>query len=595
MIIGKRLWNLLAACLVAVSPLCALQVEHLAGLRPGSEAVAALFDEAGADRDALGGLSSLLMRRAIEAERARSADVDDWWTLHRWAEFLGREVNEEMDRWAKALSASRSNLRVFGSRRVAPGSTLAGLVSAQVRAALVRDPAFVASFLQNLNDLDDSYTVFRTIGRFEEEVPGWRQEFRELGIAIAVVYDVEEVPGWWPHAQVAPHMIDRRLPDAVEVLRRWEQSAAAGSLALDPRRQQAEDLRFAVISLLTEEDRAWAARTIRSNLGSLGDLYDMIPYDHDRIRRNQYQWPHADYRLSTILASGGICVDQSFFGSEIAKSLGVPAIIFAGQGADARHAWFAYLNGTRGWRLDVGRGSDARLVTGVAIDPQTWTELTDHEVAFLAERFRQSPRYREARRLSEMAATLRVLGEVRDSEAFARRAIAADRRIVPAWEILLGLSEGRSPRERANLASEAARAFIRYPDLEVLFGLRAIDVLFEAGETPAAEAEERRLLRKNQNSRPDLSVHLARQMLDRSVDRRGDGGRRTFEQILLIFGNSGGISVFDWIVRPYVERLQPSDPAGARRALELARRHLRPERGSQLDVELAQLEASVGR
>ena len=44
--------------------------------------------------------------------------------------------------------------------------------------------------------------------------------------------------------------------------------------------------------------------------------------------------------------------------------------LFTGQGQDARHAWFGFLDGEHKWRLDAGRYAEQRFVTGNALDPQ---------------------------------------------------------------------------------------------------------------------------------------------------------------------------------------------------------------------------------
>jgi tetratricopeptide (TPR) repeat protein len=321
----------------------------------------------------------------------------------------------------------------------------------------------------------------------------------------------------------------------------------------------------------------------------------MVSYDWARFERQVSVWPRPSYSLETILSVGGICVDQAYFSMGVAHAMGVPAMVFTGQGGDGRHAWFAFLDGDSGWRLDVGRGEDARLVSGLALDPQTWEPLSEHELRFLSERFLSSPRAVEARRLAAMALALYDAGRVEEALRFARAAIALERRTLNAWRLLTFHVRKAPVRDRVQVLSEAARSFSAYPDLELEFAGELAAVWREAGEGSRADAEELRLLRRNQAERPDLSARIASGRMRRYLDPfQPDAAAQNFERLLAMFGEKGGMAVFDLLVGPYLQAAtRARDAKAASRALLIARRELRPPEGSQLDLELKALEASV--
>lgn len=562
--------------------------------RPGSNSVYARFSAAGENGEELRKLSGELRLKALGSQRSGSADAAEWWSLFLWADLLGRDLGEEVKARAEALKAGRSAVVLVGSAGGPSGKSAAGVLDVPTRDALTRDAAFRRSFQVRLSPMDDLPAVLGVLNSLEKEEPGWRVDRRELGIAVAVVLDTSVAPPWWPHSQVPPSVLSRNLPEPLEAFRWWSREGKAGRLLFDPRRLGADELRFVVASALTPAERDWVIREKRVPLGRLPQLYSEIEYDSKRIDDRDYGWPHADYRLATIGKKGGICVDQAYHGSEIAKALGVPALLFAGQGSDGRHAWFGYLAGSTGWKLDVGRGADARLVSGQAIDPQTWCVLTDHEVLFLSERFQGSERFEEARRLSGMAGVLLQSGDNAEALRLARLATRAERRMPLAWEVLIAASWEVGAKARVAALAEATQAFARYPELEVRYGLRLVDEWAAQGQLSLAEAEEMRLLRKHQSERPDLSVELGRRMLARAIERGKPGAAAgTYERVLLLFGRKGGIAVFDEIVGTYLKSLGPRETAARAKALQLARRLLQPERDSQLDQELKALEKAL--
>ena len=80
--------------------------------------------------------------------------------------------------------------------------------------------------------------------------------------------------------------------------------------------------------------------------------------------------------LPNLVRFGGVCSDQAYFASTVAKAMGVPSAVITGTGPDVGHAWIGYLE-VRGreaaWNLESGRYDAYKNVRGVAADPQTRT------------------------------------------------------------------------------------------------------------------------------------------------------------------------------------------------------------------------------
>ena len=345
------------------------------------------------------------------------------------------------------------------------------------------------------------------------------------------------------------------------------------------------------------DELAWSQQISDYPLPLLARTYAMIPYRQDRLAKNELMWPGATYRLADILSAGGICVDQAYFASETGKARGVPTLLFLGQGGSGRHAWFGFLDGDRKWHLDAGRVALQRLVNGFAYDPQTWTVLSEHDLSFLAERFRSQPAFHRSRIHTEFALAFLYANEPASAIAAARQGVEAESRNQAAWATLLAASQaaGRSPLEIECLLRETLHAFAEDPDLEALYANRLAASLRGRGETAAADAEEARIASKNRGGRSDLSVRQARTALLRAADTQSLAEQiQTYDAAVDRLARTGGMAFYDQIVVAFAEHLLTLHQSGeAVRAIERAQQAFKIEPASQLDQELARLLAEA--
>jgi len=297
------------------------------------------------------------------------------------------------------------------------------------------------------------------------------------------------------------------------------------------------------------------------------------------------------------LAEGGICADQSYFATEVGKARGVPTLYFHGADNDSWHAWFGFLDGAQHWQVNAGRYGEQRFVTGFARDPQTWRELSDHEVRFLTERFHALPSFTPSRGHAEFAVEYLRIGDAQSAVRAARKAIGYERRNQVAWEVLLAAERtlGLDVRQREATIHDAMRAFENYPDLEAMYSNRLSSSLRARGETSAAEVEEARIVRKYQGDRDDLSILQARNGLLRAIATKPLAEQvRTFNLAVDHAARSSAAVFYEQVVVMFVQHLiTAGERTEARRAAEHARTVLAADAGSPLDQAFAQLLESL--
>lgn len=566
----------------------AIRADELA--RPPSAArLDALVESA--TRDGWGRWVGPLRAAAFQIYERDPMSAAPWFNLYRWAALFATPRAKAIQHWIAAIDRAGGGHPNMAARYALPPGSLGGELTPALQRWLVGHAAFSQEFFATIDEQDQPIEVLGVLHKLHTANAALFADYASLALALAVVYDVPPPPDW-PHGQVSAALLPRKLADPVEAFNHWTKLDRANLTAHRLRRLPASELKFVVDTSTPFAELTWAQRNVTPPIFELGKAYDMIRYRTDRVTGGQYSWPGRDYRLETILREGGICVDQAYFATQVGKARGVPTLLFRGAGLDGRHAWFGFLS-TNGWVLDAGRYAEQKYVAGLVRDPQTWRELTDHELLFLSERFRATPLFQ----LSAIHAGF--AGEyLRDRNfpaalAAAREAANRERRNLGAWQVLVAAQEaaGVEPRLREATLREAAVALQRYPDLESAFARRLIASLRARGETSVADAEEQRLVKKYRGHRVDLSLQQAAEILQRSLQTEDLGARvRTYRRLLETYGSGAGIDFFDKIVAPFVQHLREADqiPA-AREALERARRTLRVEPGQQLDREMAKL------
>ena len=321
--------------------------------------------------------------------------------------------------------------------------------------------------------------------------------------------------------------------------------------------------------------------------------FDGLDQDADRAEQERYVWGGGNYTLSAILDTGGICIDQAYFATQVGKARAVPTLLFRGEGMDGRHAWFGFLDGNQHWQLDAGRFGETAFVTGYTRDPQTWGEISDHELQFLTERFRSTPAFHSSRVHQQIAADYVAARQYAAAIRAAWKAIKFEPRNLDAWATVLDAQAGQGDGRKLVEVTlyQAVAAFTHYPDLEALFSGRLCRSLRARGQLSAADFEEDRVLAKNRLLRRDLELLQAHDRLAQAMTTRPLAENiRMYDKLVDTLGRGAGIEFYDRIVTLFVsELLDRHEPGEARKAALHARAMLYVPRGSQLESEFNQL------
>jgi hypothetical protein len=461
---------------------------------------------------------------------------------------------------------------------------------------LLGNANFTAQFFSLVSPCDLLPKSFDILSELQARYPETFYTYANLALAIAVVYDVPPPPDW-PHAQVSASALSRALPDPAAAFAFWVQADESGQTLLPLSRLPAAELKFVVDAAAPEAELKWAQQNISTPLDQLARIYDMVRYRRDRVQQGQYVWPEASYDLPTILSKGGICVDRAYFSCEVGKARGVPTLFFSGAGRNAWHAWFGYLDQNGQWQLDTGRYSDQQFVTGVAIDPQTWGPISDHELKFLSEGFRLRQSWRQACVNADFAAAYFAAGQFSAAARAARAAVNYEPRCLAAWGTLLAAQKrlGTAPADIEATLRQAKLAFENYPDIEAGLVYAIDESLHARGEGSAAEFGESQFEHKVGPERADLNINRAADILNRSMAADElDAQVRTYYSILYLYGRGAGMDFFSRIVAPFVGHLQDARrPEDAVSAALAAQHVLQIDPNSQLDGEMQALLARL--
>jgi hypothetical protein len=565
---------------------------------PGEERIAAACEQAW--KTGWTSLAPSFSDAAILAyEQGYLESARAWLNLARWARLLGEPEAEFVPAWQASLRSERLyHANMPAKYPLRPHASLSSYMGRDSQRVLASESAFLDEFFSQVTPYDYLPSVLGILDVLRTCSPENFADYPSLALAIALVYDVPPPPDW-PHGQVPATLLPRKLPAPLETFAFLAEQDRTRKSFLRLRKLGAEELKFAVDMAANFDDLRWSTKVVDVPLDRFDKVYGLIRYRIDRVRNNNPSWNSGNYSLPRILAEGGICVDQAYFACQVGKARGVPTLLFRGAGLDGRHAWFGYLDGHGAWQLDAGRYAEQRFVTGVAINPQTWAPLTDHALRFLAERFQSQNSARRSQVHESFAREYLGRRMPEKAKDAARAAIRAEPRNLAAYRSMdLILRTLAAPvRDRETIWREAIIAFQRYPDLEQQFTSALVESLRKRGEKSMADFEEKKLIRKYQGERVDLSIQQSAQLLSRSFSQDALPVQiNVYNHVLEQYGKGAGMAFFDGIVVVFAEHLlQLGQPVEALKALDRAKRTLRVEAGSQLESEFERIAKKIRR
>ncbi|HEY1848726.1 MAG TPA: hypothetical protein VGG37_05945 [Opitutaceae bacterium] len=529
-------------------------------------------------------------------QRFKAADA--WYHVYRWSALFSEPENVFIDGWIGAIVQNHLNYEGVAGTYTPTDRPIGLNLSAATQAWVLSHEDFSEQFFSNAKSVDHLPNSFAILDSLYRRNPEQFSRYSSLALAIALVFDVKPPP-WWPHGQVSAQALPRRLPKPEDAFDRLVREDSAGRTYHRLTRLPAEELKFVVDAAAPAPELAWAEANVPFTLDAMDEVYQSIAYRNDRaVDYAKGTWQGTPYTLQAIKAQGGICVDQAYYATEVGKARGVPTLLFYGAGQDARHAWFGYLNAEHHWDLDAGRYAEERLITGNTLDPQTWKEMSDHELEFLSERFRALPAFMQSRVYEEFADDFLRIGNPSAAAKAARKAVDYERRNLDAWETLLAADEALKvgAPQREAVMREAAHAFSpKYPDLVAGYVNRVCESLRKRGESSLADYEERGLADRLKGDRADITITQASGILERSIATQSLADQvSTYQSILDQYGHGAGTLFFDRIVTAFAEHLAGLKmKPDAREAVRRAQEALDVQPGTQLAIDVDKLMARL--
>jgi hypothetical protein len=449
-------------------------------------------------------------------------------------------------------------------------------------------------YLELYSPYDDHPRIYEILNTLHSHDEAIFRSHLNLALAIALVYD-QEPPSNWPHHQVAETILPRKLPDPLAAFQFWVTSDQNGKTLHSLDKLSIGELKYVVDTPATLAELA-AAQDLRVRLSNLKLLYPGIEYSHERLGAREYNWPFQSYALPEIKTRGGICVDQAYYTAQVAKAYGVPAMMVSGAGSNGNHAWVGYLDQRERWDFETGRYDEAKFVTGLTFDPQTWQQPTDHELAHLTERFQKSPRYLISQVHTLFASEYLKREKLAESIKASELAIKSESRNFKAWDILVKAKKKSksSESELQEIYADGAKTFSRMADLEAHFLKRQATSLLKSGDPSGAAKLRDRIISRNRRERPDIALEESKAELDRLIEEGSLDEQMTHYKAQIQKLKSAGLIAYYGLTRPYLEYLvSEGHHEEAEVALDYAKRKMEAREGSQLEEEFMNWTRSI--
>ncbi|CAN5474632.1 hypothetical protein BH09VER1_BH09VER1_26780 [soil metagenome] len=518
----------------------------------------------------------------------------------------GHEPPEEFTPVSQAIvdkvMASPSASQQFLSHLLAPEFTtpsdqpLATALKPEILAEWINDETISLLLFQNLDVRDYAPAVLKSLEEIWQADAVKFREYAALAVALALVYD-QKTALYWPHHQVDPKLVPFHDESIMDRFNFWVKSNESRSLLLDLRKLGPAQIKFIVDAPIDESEFDWARKNVKYNRTDFAKAFSSVSYNFARYKAGNYVWTEEPYTLLNIRQHGGICVDQAYYASVVGKAKGLPTLLFSGQGTDGGHAWFGYMKADDKWELDCGRYLNQNYAIGEAMDPQTWHTISDHDLEFLAQRFREKLEFAASQDDILMAGNFEKQGDAAKALKAYDSAISVCPKNVDAWDAkgdFLNRSKATAEIRRAHYDA-AAKQFVTDRDIKSRQLESLAGVLRELGDTQGATALERQIVSQNKHKRSDLSINMVAQQLDGLVaDKKFDDAFKVYRQQIMALGKTGGGNFFNDVVVPFVSALvEAGDNKRAKDASDLAYKALHPEPDSILEREFKDLEKRI--
>lgn len=507
-------------------------------------------------------LATATRASALAADRHDRPEATLLLQAHRWARLMAQTEAEACRDWIDALRAEGVSPRIDATDFRVRERTLSQIVSPALAGAMFADPARTALFFDAWSPTDNVVRVLESLAAIEQADHEHFFARFELALAIAVVFDAPPRADW-PHAQVNEVQLPRRWPDPLEAFRFWAAEDRAGRLVYPLETLSVAQLVHIVDASATFDELRWAQQfgpSQRTELDAAA-LLRRVPYRAERVARGEFQWSWPDYRLTTILATGGICTEQAYFALQVLKSRGIPSALLSGTGREGRHAWIGYQFDASGrWRLDVGKNVNADVFNTVAVDPRTWGELDEWQMLRRGDPYESDDRRRQAATQAAFASLWQTESEPELALRSAQRAVGIEPQRELWWRRRLELQRSLLPDNEAGretILREALSVKWSDPAIEGRF-VASLAQMYEArGDMAAAASEWERFGGRIHRWRLDQQLDASRTMIAAEVGQgRASAASSMVRKVVAERGRTAGVALLDRLLYPLVEQLR---------------------------------------
>ncbi len=296
---------------------------------------------------------------------------------------------------------------------------------------LMADSVLMEKFLANIKAEDDAGEAIKLWAKLvADDAKELKGKYVNLQLAVAFVFDQK-----FSFRRARDPMGESFTVNPLERYRYFRDNAQRQRLETDIKRLEPYELVWVVSAEATTEEMEWALK--ENDLKNLklatadqkndwSEAYPMINYRMDFVTgakppkappgKKAYKPLDESFTRGTleeIHEVGGICMDQSHFGTTSARAFGIPAASVGGDGNRGGHAWFAYMMPTNQWNMGnsfhpfneprnlpgTGRYADG-YANGHTRDPQTDQGIGEFEVQLTGDpQRRMSEHYPKSLRL----------------------------------------------------------------------------------------------------------------------------------------------------------------------------------------------------
>ena len=276
---------------------------------------------------------------------------------------------------------------------------------------LMADSGLMEKFLANIKAEDNAGEAIKVWAKLvADDSKELKGKYVNLQLAVALVFDRK-----FSFRRARDPMGESFTVNPIERYRYFRDNAQRQRLETDIKRLEPYELVWVVSAEATTEEMEWALKendlkrlklATADQKNDWSEAYPMINYRMDFVTgakppkappgKKAYK-PLAESftrgTLEEIHEVGGICMDQSHFGTTAARAFGIPAASVGGDGNRGGHAWFAYMMPTHQWNMGnsfhpfseprnlpgTGRYADG-YANGHTRDPQTGKGIGEFEV-----------------------------------------------------------------------------------------------------------------------------------------------------------------------------------------------------------------------